>query len=99
MAIKFEPAGTLVYRTPAPDASPPRAPSESRVLTISAGHVNNGPDLEAPMPHLVNKGRMVGVRMNEDEIAKIDDARGSVSRQDFLRKAALWLADQAEKLR
>jgi len=55
------------------------------------------PDDPPPLTGL--KVRMVGVRMTEDEIERIDAARGSVSRQDFLRKAGLWLADQAEKLK
>ena len=47
-------------------------------------------------------GRMspkFSVRMTVEELEAIDAARGSASRQDFLRKSALWLADQADKLR
>lgn len=69
-------------------------------VAVSANVNNTRPNVNIALPPLTSgKVKMVGVRMTEDEIETIDAARGKVSRQDFLRKAALWLADQADRLK
>lgn len=72
---------------------------KAQAVNISANVNNTRPNVNIALQPLTGKVRMVGVRMTEDEIEAIDAARGKTSRQDFFRKAALWLADQADKLR
>lgn len=76
--------------------------SNDRVLAtidqraIAEAVVAQRPPEVAPLD--LSKAKQINVRMMPEELDAIDNARGKVSRQDFLRRAALWLADQAEKL-
>lgn len=65
---------------------------------LRASGIEFVPNLPQEPPPLGEHLKMVGVRMNQAEVEAIDKARGKVSRQDFIRKAVLWLADQVEKL-